>query len=367
MNRIILIGNGFDLAHGLKTSYNDFIDDFWNQKTDILKKTLYQRSIGIIQNNLLTKTSSGYKYNDSDINIDIIDFGSFLPVDGISQGSSGYDEFHFVASQFREKAYASNLQFNNHFLERITFKKQLENWVDIEEECYLALIDCVQNKSGDKIKQLNSDFLMIQTALEEYLKIQFENKIVKSPEIDKNIHYAISYDDTVTNKGKHTLDNFLYLSFNYTSLENNYFSPANKVIHIHGEIGNPKNPIIFGYGDEIDEKYKLIEQTNDNNYLENIKSIKYAKTRNYREMISFINSDVYEVFIMGHSCGISDRTLLNKLFEHENCLSIKVFYYKNKDGTDNYSDIVKNISRNFNKKELFRERIVAWVDSVPLS
>lgn len=26
MNRIILIGNGFDLAHGLPTSYADFID-----------------------------------------------------------------------------------------------------------------------------------------------------------------------------------------------------------------------------------------------------------------------------------------------------------------------------------------------------
>ena len=26
MNRIILIGNGFDLAHGLKTSYKNFLD-----------------------------------------------------------------------------------------------------------------------------------------------------------------------------------------------------------------------------------------------------------------------------------------------------------------------------------------------------
>jgi hypothetical protein len=27
MNRLIIIGNGFDLAHGLKTSYHDFILD----------------------------------------------------------------------------------------------------------------------------------------------------------------------------------------------------------------------------------------------------------------------------------------------------------------------------------------------------
>ena len=27
MNRLVIIGNGFDLAHGLPTSYKDFIDD----------------------------------------------------------------------------------------------------------------------------------------------------------------------------------------------------------------------------------------------------------------------------------------------------------------------------------------------------
>lgn len=30
MNRIIVIGNGFDKAHGLATGYNDFIDSYWN-------------------------------------------------------------------------------------------------------------------------------------------------------------------------------------------------------------------------------------------------------------------------------------------------------------------------------------------------
>ena len=32
MNRIILIGNGFDLAHGLKTSYANFIDWYWEKR-----------------------------------------------------------------------------------------------------------------------------------------------------------------------------------------------------------------------------------------------------------------------------------------------------------------------------------------------
>ena len=31
MNRLVLIGNGFDLAHGLKTSYGHFIDWYWKE------------------------------------------------------------------------------------------------------------------------------------------------------------------------------------------------------------------------------------------------------------------------------------------------------------------------------------------------
>ena len=38
MNRIILIGNGFDLAHGMPTSYNDFINDYWKSNIIEIKK-----------------------------------------------------------------------------------------------------------------------------------------------------------------------------------------------------------------------------------------------------------------------------------------------------------------------------------------
>ena len=30
MNRLVIIGNGFDIAHGLKTSYMDFINWYWD-------------------------------------------------------------------------------------------------------------------------------------------------------------------------------------------------------------------------------------------------------------------------------------------------------------------------------------------------
>ena len=58
------------------------------------------------------------------------------------------------------------------------------------------------------------------------------------------------------------------------------------------------------------------------------------------------------------ACGNSDRTLLNTVFEHENCVSIKPFYHKWKDGSDNYLELVQNISRNFTNMRLFRDRVV---------
>ena len=75
-------------------------------------------------------------------------------------------------------------------------------------------------------------------------------------------------------------------------------------------------------------------------------------------MLAFINSAPYQVYIIGHSCGNSDRTLLNTLFEHKNCISIKPFSYIKEYGSDNYLEIIQNISRNFTDMKLMRDRVV---------
>ena len=155
-------------------------------------------------------------------------------------------------------------------------------------------------------------------------------------------------------------DQVLLLNFNYTKMADLYLpeGSAFQVNHIHGELENENNPIIFGYGDELDEDYKTISNLNDNAYLTNIKSIRYLETDNYRRLLSFVDSAPYQIYIMGHSCGNSDRTLLNTLFEHRNCVSIKPYYHLKEDGTDNYIEIIQNISRNFNDMQLMRDRVV---------
>ena len=36
MNRLVIIGNGFDIAHGLKTSYMDFINWYWERRLNAM-------------------------------------------------------------------------------------------------------------------------------------------------------------------------------------------------------------------------------------------------------------------------------------------------------------------------------------------
>lgn len=164
-------------------------------------------------------------------------------------------------------------------------------------------------------------------------------------------------------------NDIMLLNFNYTHTADIYHNYKGVFIqnHIHGEISDPKS-IIFGYGDELDDKFKELKAHKNNACLSHIKSIKYLEAPNYRGMLSFIESAPFQVLIMGHSCGNSDRTLLNTIFEHPNCVSIKPYYYitDKEKKTDNYIDLVQHISRNFNDMKLMRDRVVNKTQCAPL-
>lgn len=131
-------------------------------------------------------------------------------------------------------------------------------------------------------------------------------------------------------------------------------SSPNYINHIHGSLNENPDNIIFGFGDEMDKIYKELEELNDNRYLEHIKSFQYFKSPKYRQLLRFLNSSDFQVCIYGHSCGLSDRVMLNEIFEHEKCKSIKIYYYDEKD----FNTKTMDISRHFNDNQLMRKKIV---------
>jgi hypothetical protein len=359
VNRLILIGNGFDLSHGLMTRYTDFINDFWEQK-----------KLNVISGNGKHDPSYEFIFEDEEILVQT----SLLTVDLLRKAQSddykNYSWFKKLANIVQPSGYKANVFCKNAFLDTISSKNNLLQWVDIEEEYYQSLFGYIKNISS--VQKLNKDFNDIKNALEKYL-IRHCNEKLRNIDIKKNIeHYMYtqsSLDDFILKPKSEKLENILFLNFNYTPTLRYYTHDRRDivVIYIHGELDNQSNPIIFGYGDDIDENYKLLENEKRNEYLENMKVFKYTLNNNYRDMLNFINVDEYEILIMGLSCGTSDRTLLQTIFEHQNCKSIKIFYHRIDNDKNNYFDIVMNISRSFTDKKKMREIIVSFEKSEPLT
>ena len=400
MNRLVLIGNGFDLAHGLKTKYEDFMYWYWRGIVAYLvlqSKDVYEDTLCKVTNRKLDYWNLRELYHAENEEL-----YSFLV------NNDGAIDIYYSP-----------------MLERINKSIQDKGWVDIENEYYELLKNYVlNNESLTQTETLNTQLHYLQEKLVEYLKsIEISEKILRTdirPQIyapfkihDISIESRQALTDHIksdmeADKGsidaKHSLygdiyspgritsykekflgnivlndeipielllpNNIMLLNFNYTHTADLYCKKGwiFTVNQIHGDLDNSKS-VIFGYGDELDNDYRTIVNMNENKFLENIKSIKYLESDNYRKLLSFIESEPYQILIMGHSCGNSDRTLLNTLFEHKNCVSIKPYYYKWGEGEkdDNYIELVQNISRNFTDMKLMRDRVVNKTYCEPLT
>lgn len=375
MNRLFIIGNGFDLAHGLPTSYKHFIDDYW--------KTICE-----------AKGSKKIRYSDNLVFLNCV-FGYIFTEEEILaiENINSYKDLNQVIirnSQNRRDG-VFEINFANKFF-KIICEKSTENWVDIEN-LYYNILKSIADGSYIKydypygIQQLNNEFEQVKVLLETYLQEKVEDTniipdVFNLFKIESTFNkYSLEFSSEDYNEleefytkynpdleeGKNVLN--YCLNFNYTRTIDSYIKKTKDYkeyrdfgvftnLQIHGRLSDKNNLVNFGFGDEMDDDYKRIENLNDNEYLKNFKSFQYLQNSNYKKLLDFIDGNKFQVVILGHSCGLSDRTLLNTIFEHTNCRSIKVYYHQKDDGSDNYTEIIQNISRHFNKKKLMREKIV---------
>ena len=418
MNRIILIGNGFDLAHGMPTRYEDFIKWYWGHRLKGFEKS--------------------YTYRDEDelcvfdVNPSIVNRMRWSEVYGYAMRSE-LSSVEFINRNILQNTAMFQVHYSM-FFKNICRSIETKGWVDIENEYYRLLKGIAKKLIKCTLQELNTQIAYLQSLLTEYLSM-IDNKSLIMQELksilygpikaqdvsvagqkdladyfefwlqqDENallykltryeIPHIVDYVDDlkafrgVYHEGFSNMesvlsalkehdrmyekiglrpDRILFLNFNYTANAERYFRKQKgfEFNYIHGDLRRADG-IIFGYGDDLDKDYKEIQNLNDNEYLRNMKAYRYLESSNYRDMLSFIESAPYQIYIMGHSCGNSDRTLLNTLFEHRNCVTIKPFYYKQDELTDNYLDIVQNISRNFTDMKLMRDRVVNKTFCEPL-
>lgn len=336
MNRLIIIGNGFDLAHGLKTSYEDF---FTYYILDCLKKT---NSIGNYEDRMLKIRN--------------------IPVKELS-----IKEANNIKDWIRLKRdFDINVEGKSDFINSVIADFERLNWVDIESRYFFYLKRSTDSTLGDVyINRLNRSF--------EELKMRFLHYLSEIPvKVNK---YDSAYDEMKNLIFNNLKGELMVLNFNYTSLAEVYLHSAGKngdhLINIHGKLGKEEsNPIIFGYGDDYHNHYKELEEQNDNRLLKHQKSMLYPRTNNYEKLLLFLGGILtnglekrtllqknFEVLVLGHSCGLSDRTLLKTIFEHKNCTKIHLSYYES---VHDFDSKVIAVSRHFENKIEMRNRLKSY-------
>lgn len=405
MNKLFIIGNGFDLAHKYPTSYSHFVKWIWKNIQTDFRNSKFKSLLEINEQYELAvkQIENIYCYNDfiKSITNYSLDYGKF---------SMSYNE---LAGYINGKVLYT---FKNKLFFKLCISYPDANWSDVESLFYKTLIEVLEskNKIGINIDSLNSDMEEIKRLFTEYLtanviynqvnqRMPFANLLKYEPKYlykysnnDTSINYfnefssdlhsqLIEFDNELikADENKKWSDTSiepktLILDFNYTdtianyinSLSINYYLYGNIThLQIHGKLNDLKNPINLGFGDEMDDYYKMLETKNDNRYLKYIKSFMYSNNSYYRKLLNWIDTNEFQVSILGHSCGLSDRIMLNTIFEHNNCKSIKVYYYEWNDMNelkDDFTDKIQNISRHFNKKKQMRDKIVDKSLSQPL-
>ncbi|MFP5042414.1 AbiH family protein [Parasediminibacterium sp. JCM 36343] len=353
MNRLIIIGNGFDLAHKLKTSYADFVKDYIKNVINYF----YKNDSSIDPLIEITYRHSSYYINDQH-EID---------------AENAVEVLETLQSGSRRGIVSVNIKSS--FLEKTLNKINEINWVDLEDDYFKDLLACKNSKGFDfaKVKTLNDEFDFLKKKLEEYLiKVENENECPFSTEISNLFCEQIKGRDIVTLTIEDQSPNkILILNFNYTNTLEKYKEECEKSVsteinYIHGKLGTSSNPLIFGYGDEYNKSYLEFEELKNKELLKHIKSFGYFKTTNLHDLIRFIEKDFFQVYIFGHSLGLSDRTMLKQIFEDDKCKSIKIFYHNSNKTQDDYTDKTYDISTHFSDKALMRKKIVNKPNSSPM-
>lgn len=352
MNRLIIIGNGFDLAHGLKTSVKDFgIDYFNNIFKDVTKLQDYEDEL--VQFNVSEEVKLNYPPN----------YEEFVLYIDFKKTKSIIDKSSFIEKKFKYS-----------LMQLLYTSLDSYQWYNIEDRYFKILIQDINPTYKDKIKITNDLFEVLKNKFLTYLRKENErisNEIINSEYLPLFSKKMLSANKGLNSNAVNNRNSIVFLDFNYTNTTSLYVEElkkdfATKLIHIHGDLSGRFGKPVFGYGDEFNKTYRSFEELNYNDLYRHIKSFAYSLNSNYQNLDSFINSNRFEIQIYGHSCGITDRTLLNQIFEHDNCESIKVFYYQKPDGTNDFVEKSYEIARHFKDKIKFRKRLIPLDKSMPM-
>jgi len=392
VNDIIILGNGFDLAHGLATGYKDYV-------RAMLIDSIQER---------------GYdpEYHDSPFRIPKPRQRDRLLSDEVVQGylDHGYDpNLELLIMGYRDRAAYHRYKLPD-LISHIIEDFKSTGWVDLEGTYFSLLTRILAQEKFDRARviALNEQMGGLRKSLCQYLK----NVTPTEPSDYINGHFISIREgdmmmaerrlkqnrETLRTSDKQAIDTpersndqndaleivrglagITVLTFNYTdTCEALYkdtltintadlpvvlanYLPVKRIlptfIHIHGSLKEEED-IVLGYGDETTDMFRELEDANDNERTKYFKSFYYMQNPRYRQFFEVLERGPFRLHLMGHSCGLSDRVLLSSIFNHPNLEDVKIYYHARGENENDYFQLCQNISRHFHDKHAMRLKIL---------
>ena len=338
-NNLLIIGNGFDLEHDLKTHYTDFFDTINNNVSSKNEIILNNNKYLIKDNNLLLYLIKEYKQNKLQGNnwIDIetelkkiislieeININNFI--DNMSYYSG--DEYTTIKKiQSKSSYYFKNCLFP--FIIGNNYYKYINEHYNIS------------------IKILEKDLNELTNMLRDYLLEQDISNLTKTKDIS-DIDYKITH----------------VLSFNYTDTFRKIYSDIDddKIDFIHGSLN--KNNLVLGINETLteDTANKIVDTVYFKKYFQRIYKKTDYKYVSWLDPTDYKNyADFDTVYIHGHSLDESDKEILEKIINSvlkKYTPTVKIFYYDEKHYRQEVTNLIKILGKDVFQKYYFQDRII---------
>lgn len=362
--KILLIGNGFDLAHGLPTSYKDFLD--------FCKMVRELYTYPIIDNEYNQKKLIDWN-TDKTIKSKLLECYENRKNCFEDKITTQCKELYELYDCIKENVWI------NYFLER---EKSIgENWIDFESEIsnvvqaietlkgYIERDEDVLKIKDTKQKTIIYFLKIAKKSLQDVFNLKRIDGFIEdiSIELDKLIRSLEIYicefvneiDIIKENDDIKTITPDYVLSFNYSNTYERIYGQSKEVTYdyIHGKADIENNVdtcnLVLGIDEYLEDDkndklefiafkkfYQRIYKSTDSTYMKWVEQIKKYPEVNHN------------LFIFGHSLDKTDRDILKLLICNDN-VTTKIYYYrKNKNDKKELGKLIKNLVRIMGQDEL---------------
>ena len=378
---ILIVGNGFDIAHELKTSYKDFldfIDEVGNahfhqlEHNPTYKKDVSQYNVALFT--ALKKFAQSSLTEYQNINVEQYDGEKDETIKELIRRIELKDD---EAARWNSalKLAEENL-WVKYFQKKLTDKKMKgENWIDFESEI-ADIVRLLELKPMRRVQTISTyeGFSSINVFLQELdagnsVTTETKGEFIKNLEkdlislMDMMELYFLLVDELISKKPLNIIQkihpNYL-LSFNYTHTLFNTYNvniQADHIDFIHGEVR--KRNLVLGTEETLNEEHSN-EDVSCIFFKKCFQRVHNRTGLNYQNWFSR-NRNRKRVCIFGHSLDVTDRDVLNYVIMDERCKLVEIYYHNE----NQYRQGITNLIKIIGKETLIREvgnRKIQFID-----